>query len=814
MAIALDLSSITSELGKELSKVCVIKPSATQYNEDPDPVTCFATNRAENALYIPLGTWRNFLDSFPDRDYPQTNVQFKKGLYTLETDPKKTRDQDVVASLALEKLKSDHTTFLACFPGFGKCLDPDTPVLMFDGTKKMAKDICVGDRLMGDDSEARNVLSVCSGTDTMYEVSLGSGESFKVNEPHILTLFVQKNRLMTVRRRRNMFYVRYFDGRNVKKRAFEDREAAVKFADRIYTSTHYPSSIDISVLDYLKLPNSSKSVLKSGYASVDYPFSPTPIDAHKMGTFFSNPFEAYATSTQEQKFEFNQISLADPRVPLVYKINDRRTRMMFFNGVLEGAYKNSLGMIKIRDRDVLIIEHSGLAEDILDICRSLGYRSTLKTAGHKYELQFKIEDNHLVHTGFKIRRVGRGNYCGFEIDGNGRFLLGSHIVTHNTTMGNYFTSLLKLKTAVICHIDKVNEQWKHEYETYSTAKVQRVTGKTPLDPTADVYIFGVQKAASMPREDLIDIGLVIFDEAHIATTTAFTKSLLRFQPKYVIGLSATPKRPDGMHKLLEMYFGPKKGFIIREEVKDFTIYKVETPYKPTIKYNVFGGRPTLDWTELTNSLAYNEQRQDYIVSLVLQHPSRRIMILSDRQKECDSIYEKLKNLGEASVLKLTGERSVEVAVCEASECKTRPSFNFEGESRASRCAKHKDPGMIKIKGGNGKNVDTTRYRVLVAGMKKAGVGFDDPTLTMLILATDRKDVEQFEGRIRTTQNIIYDIVDDYQTLETHWRKRDAWYDKRGATVHVISLREQNPQVTTFKKSIPQRRFLPSNTSKE
>lgn len=498
MSIALELSSITPEVKAQITKTCMIKPNASQYNDDPQHVMCFATNTKENAVYIPLGAWRNFLDDFPDHEYPKTKVEFKKKLYTLDTDPKKTRDQDVVASQALAKLETDHTVFLACFPGYGK-----------------------------------------------------------------------------------------------------------------------------------------------------------------------------------------------------------------------------------------------------------------------------------------------------------------------TTVGNYFTAHFKLKTAVLCHIDKVNDQWKAEYEKNSTAKVQRVEGSAALDPDADVYIFGVQKAATMPREALAHIGLVIFDEAHIATVTAFTKSLLRFQPKYVIGLSATPKRPDGMHKMLVMYFGPKKEFIVREEVKDFTVYKVETPHKPTIRYNVFQGQTSLDWTTLTNSIAYNEERQDYIVSLVSQHPDHRIMVLSDRQQECDLIYEKLRKKGETSILKLTGAKTIIKKTCNQEGCSTKPSFNFEGEEEAAFCAKHKEKGMINISKTK-KGTDTSKYRVLVAGMKKAGVGFDDPTLTMLILATDRKDVVQFEGRIRTTNNIIYDLVDDYKTLENHWKTREAWYDKRGATVEVISLRDNQPGT---KAKVPQRRMLGSNKSK-
>ena len=71
---------------------------------------------------------------------------------------------------------------------------------------------------------------------------------------------------------------------------------------------------------------------------------------------------------------------------------------------------------------------------------------------------------------------------------------------------------------------------------------------------------------------------------------------------------------------------------------------------------------------------------------------------------------------------------------------------------------------------------------MVAGTKKGGVGLNDPTLTMLILASSTRDVRQFEGRIRTADNLIYDIVDNNQTLEKHWNERESWYEERGATI--------------------------------
>ena len=73
--------------------------------------------------------------------------------------------------------------------GYGsKCLCPDTKIPLWSGDTKIAKDIKVGDQLIGDDGTIRNVLKVIEGTGQMYNVFQTRGESYKVNNEHILTL--------------------------------------------------------------------------------------------------------------------------------------------------------------------------------------------------------------------------------------------------------------------------------------------------------------------------------------------------------------------------------------------------------------------------------------------------------------------------------------------------------------------------------------------------------------------------------------------------------------------------------------------------
>jgi len=68
------------------------------------------------------------------------------------------------------------------------CHAIDSMIMMFDGTKKKVQDIVVGDQLMGDDSSPRNVMKLIRNRGKMCDIIPIKGDSYKVNEDHILCL--------------------------------------------------------------------------------------------------------------------------------------------------------------------------------------------------------------------------------------------------------------------------------------------------------------------------------------------------------------------------------------------------------------------------------------------------------------------------------------------------------------------------------------------------------------------------------------------------------------------------------------------------
>jgi DNA-directed RNA polymerase beta subunit len=113
-----------------------------------------------------------------------------------------------------------------------ECFDPETPILMWDGTSKRAGDIVVGDVLVDDLGNPTTVRKTCSGVKNMYDVIPEKVNFMKhrVTDNHILTLRVIENK--------NILDTSYEDGKN--------SEIQKLFFNKI------DDTIDITIENYLK----------------------------------------------------------------------------------------------------------------------------------------------------------------------------------------------------------------------------------------------------------------------------------------------------------------------------------------------------------------------------------------------------------------------------------------------------------------------------------------------------------------------------------------------------------------------------------
>lgn len=101
---------------------------------------------------------------------------------------------------------------LGVFSLRGKCLGPDTEVLLWNGTIKLAKNIAVGDKLIDDSGMPCDVQNITSGEDDMYEIyNEESQVSYKVNSQHTLTVKLSEHGEIHWHKKHNRWSMKWFD---------------------------------------------------------------------------------------------------------------------------------------------------------------------------------------------------------------------------------------------------------------------------------------------------------------------------------------------------------------------------------------------------------------------------------------------------------------------------------------------------------------------------------------------------------------------------------------------------------------------------
>ncbi len=145
-----------------------------------------------------------------------------------------------------------------------ECFDPETPILMWDGTSRRAGDIVVGDILVDDLGKPTTVRTTCAGFKNMYDVIPEKGNFMKhrVTDNHILTLRIRQHKNISNSGRKDRKYthsVKFLNRDNLKiqEKYFHSQDDANKFVD----SFDDDDTLDITIENYLKLDQTTKDHL-------------------------------------------------------------------------------------------------------------------------------------------------------------------------------------------------------------------------------------------------------------------------------------------------------------------------------------------------------------------------------------------------------------------------------------------------------------------------------------------------------------------------------------------------------------------------
>jgi len=287
-----------------------------------------------------------------------------------------------------------------------RCVSAETPIVLFDKcATKLARDICIGDVLIGDDGMSRIVRSTTRGFDKLYEVRQSSGDNYRVNSEHVLTLLYEGHGRICVNECKRIF-VKWYD-RDVKKireKSFSTEVRARKF---LLTIDLNPI-IDIPICDYISLELDVKKQMRGIKLS-----SPVIWDKKEI---------TVSPETVGRQAVFGQI------IPHNYIHNDIQTRVGVFMGIVK--MMTHYGLDKI-------VRYKGndYAGGIILLMRTLGIMPRIDGSClivDKKEVDFLFNDTNRSNScEIDVIECGLGEFCGFEVDGNYRFLLGDFTITHN-----------------------------------------------------------------------------------------------------------------------------------------------------------------------------------------------------------------------------------------------------------------------------------------------------------------------------------------------------------------------------------------------
>ena len=303
-----------------------------------------------------------------------------------------------------------------------------------------------------------------------------------------------------------------------------------------------------------------------------------------------------------------------------------------------------------------------------------------------------------------------------------------------TCLGIYLSSKISLRTLIIYHRLVLRDQWATAIKTFSPKSSTYELTATNEMKDADFYLVNAINVPKRSRDFFSKIGLVIVDECHLIMAQKLSESMKYLFPRYVIGLSATPYRTDGLDPLLSLYFGSHK--IVRELYRKHLVYKVETGIKPEVKLNKMG---KVDWNSVVESTCMNISRNELIVNILKKFNKLVFIVPCKRVEQAKYIEKRLKE---------------------------------EKESVTS---------LI----GNNQEYDR-KSRILVGTVQKLSTGFDHPSVNAMIIASDVVEYFlQYLGRaFRKENNIptIFDIVDDYVLLKKHYKAREEIYLRHGGEI--------------------------------
>lgn len=252
-------------------------------------------------------------------------------------------------------------------------------------------------------------------------------------------------------------------------------------------------------------------------------------------------------------------------------------------------------------------------------------------------------------------------------------------------------------------------------------------------------------------------GCIIVDECHKAVGSPtkvmqFYKVLSNLSCRYKFGLTATPKRSDGLEKSMFALLGDIIHEVSRDEVAHTTcpvkVEQIQTGYVPNLDM-ALAGDGTINYAGLVDDLTHNERRMDFVTGVINYTCRGATLVLANRVEYLKKLQSKYEYR----------------SIC----------LSAMGTGKAAK-AERKE-ALRKLNDG--------KISCVFATYQLAKEGLDVPNLRYVVFATPEKDettVMQAAGRVGRRADgkdygTVIDFVDDFGMYKGWAKKRIGIYKK-------------------------------------
>ena len=319
-------------------------------------------------------------------------------------------------------------------------------------------------------------------------------------------------------------------------------------------------------------------------------------------------------------------------------------------------------------------------------------------------------------------------------------------------------------TLILVHRKQLLDQWSDRLQNFIGLSKNEihVLGKA-RDPDAPVALgmFPTLARSEFPEALLAKYGHVIIDECHHVPAASFEAAMKRCTARYILGLTATPNRKDGLQKILFLQCGP-----IRHRIDlDHSEEQSRTVFVREFSLGLPAEKDRLPIHQIWEHLIQSGERNRAIASDVSSalKEQRFCALLSDRKEHLNALESLLREKWpEESVYRIDGSTNQ----------KLRTAILGNLRARAAE----------------------ERPFVLLATASLLGEGFDMPELDTLFLTMPisfKGRLIQYAGRLHRFSEKkksvrIYDYVEpDHPLTAQMYRKRTTAYREMGYSIQIV-----------------------------